>query len=35
MKEKLQALLDTSTFLRPWGFQVVDVKEGECTLELV
>ena len=34
MKEKLQALLDTSTFLRPWGFQVVDVKEGECTLEL-
>jgi uncharacterized protein (TIGR00369 family) len=34
MKQKLQALLDTSSFLRPWGFQVVDVKEGECTLEL-
>src|SRR3954465_5284194 len=34
MKEKLQALLDTSQFLRPWGFRVVDVKEHECTLEL-
>src|SRR3954466_11513273 len=34
MKEKLQALLDTSQFLRPWGFRVVDVKDDECTLEL-
>jgi len=34
MKQKLQQLLDSSQFLRPWGFQVVDVKENECTLEL-
>ena len=34
MKEKLQSLLDTSPFLRPWGFRVVDVKDDECTLEL-
>ena len=34
MKKKLQALLDSSRFLRPWGFRVVRVKKGECTLEL-
>jgi uncharacterized protein (TIGR00369 family) len=34
MKEALQALLDESSFLRPWGFRVVTVQEGECTLEL-
>ena len=34
MKEKLQSLLDTSPFLRPWGFRVVDVTDDECTLEL-
>jgi uncharacterized protein (TIGR00369 family) len=34
MKEKFQALLDTSVFLRPWGFRVVDVNEEKCTLEL-
>jgi uncharacterized protein (TIGR00369 family) len=34
MKAKLQALLDSSRFLSPWGFQVVDIQEGECTLEL-
>jgi acyl-coenzyme A thioesterase PaaI-like protein len=34
MKAKLQALLDTSPFLRPWGFRVVTVKKDECTVEL-
>ena len=34
MKEKLQALLDASAFLRPWGFRVVEVATDECTLEL-
>jgi uncharacterized protein (TIGR00369 family) len=34
MKQKLQTLLDTSPFLRPWGFRVVTVKDDECTLEL-
>src|SRR5881397_1266894 len=34
MKRQLQALLDKSRFLRPYGFRVVTVKQGECTLEL-
>ena len=34
MKQKLQALLDDSTFLRPWGVRVVEVQDDECTLEL-
>jgi uncharacterized protein (TIGR00369 family) len=35
MKRALQALLDKSRFLRPYGFRVVSVKKGgECTLEL-
>src|SRR3954469_15844346 len=35
MKRALQALLDNSRFLRPYGFRVVSVKKGgECTLEL-
>ena len=34
MKKELQRLLDGSRFLRPWGFRVVKVKAGECTLEL-
>ena len=34
MKRKLQELLDSSKFLRPWGFRVVSVKKGQCTLEL-
>ena len=34
MKAQLQALLDKSRFLRPYGFRVVKVKGGECTLEL-
>jgi len=34
MKRQLQALLDKSRFLRPYGFRVVKVKQGECTLEL-
>lgn len=34
MKRQLQALLDGSRFLRPYGFRVVKVKQGECTLEL-
>jgi len=33
-KNELQALLDRSRFLRPWGFRVVAVGEGGCTLEL-
>ena len=34
MKKELQALLDESAFLRPWGFRVVEVTGDECTLEL-
>jgi uncharacterized protein (TIGR00369 family) len=34
MKRQLQRLLDDSRFLSPWGFRVVNVKGGECTLEL-
>ena len=34
MKAKLQALLDHSPFLRPWGFRVVSIEKDECTLEL-
>ena len=34
MKRALQALLDRSRFLRPYGFRVVSVKAGRCTLEL-
>jgi uncharacterized protein (TIGR00369 family) len=34
VKQRLQALLDESAFVRPWGFRVVEVKDDECTLEL-
>ena len=34
MKKDLQHLLDSSQFLRPYGFQVVSVDETLCTLEL-
>ena len=34
MKKDLQQLLDSSRFLRPYGFQVVSVDETLCTLEL-
>jgi len=34
MKRALQALLDRSRFLRPYGFRVISVKAGHCTLEL-
>ena len=34
MKRKLQSLLDTSPFLRPWGFRIVTLRKDECTLEL-
>ena len=34
MKKELQHLLDTSQFLRPWGFQVVTANDEKCTLEL-
>ena len=34
MKRRLQALLDGSRFLQPYGFRVLSVKKGECTLEL-
>lgn len=27
-------MLDRSRFLRPWGFRVISVGDGECTLEL-
>ena len=33
-KQNLQALLDRSKFLRPWGFRVAKLGDGECTLEL-
>ena len=34
MKPALQRLLDTSQFLRPYGFRVVSADEEKCTLEL-
>ena len=34
MKRALQAMLYRSRFLRPYGFRVVSVKAGRCTLEL-
>ena len=34
MKKALQALLDRSRFLRPYGFRVVALKKNQCTLEL-
>ena len=34
MKQSLQQLLDTSQFLRPYGFRVVNASEEKCTLEL-
>jgi uncharacterized protein (TIGR00369 family) len=34
LKAQLQKLLDGSSFLRPYGFQVVDADEEKCTLEL-
>ena len=33
-KKNLQALLDRSKFLRPWGFRLTRVRDGECTLQL-
>ena len=33
-KRALQAMLDRSKFLRPYGFRVASVGDGECTLEL-
>jgi uncharacterized protein (TIGR00369 family) len=34
LKPALQQLLDTSQFLRPYGFRVVVADEDKCTLEL-
>ena len=34
MKQELQRLLDTSQFLKPYGFRVVDVDDTLCRLEL-
>lgn len=34
MKRRLQALLDRSRFLRPYGFRVVVANKEKCTLEL-
>jgi uncharacterized protein (TIGR00369 family) len=34
LKPALQKLLDTSQFLRPYGFRVVSADEEKCTLEL-
>jgi acyl-coenzyme A thioesterase PaaI-like protein len=34
LKKQLQALLDRSRFLRPYGFRVVLANKGKCTLEL-
>ena len=34
MKKQLQALLDKARFLRAYGFRVVSVGKGTCTLEL-
>lgn len=33
-KQNLQAMLDRSRFLCPWGFRVASLADGECTLEL-
>ena len=33
-RRELQALLDGSRFLRPYGFRLVSVGDGVCTLEL-
>jgi len=33
-RSDLQRLLDRSRFLRPWGFRVVALGDGSCTLEL-
>ncbi len=33
-KSDLQRLLDRARFLRPWGFRVVSLGDGECTLRL-
>jgi acyl-coenzyme A thioesterase PaaI-like protein len=34
LKPALQRLLDTSQFLRPYGFRVITADEEKCTLEL-
>ena len=34
MKRKLQALLDRSRFLRPYGFRVIHLNRNACTIEL-
>jgi uncharacterized protein (TIGR00369 family) len=34
LKKELQRLLDSAQFLRPYAFQVVEVDETLCTLEL-
>jgi acyl-coenzyme A thioesterase PaaI-like protein len=34
LKKALQALLDRERFLRPYGFKLVSVGRGKCTLEL-
>ncbi len=34
MKKALQQILDTSQFLRPYGFRVVSADEEKCMLEL-
>ncbi len=34
MKRRLQALLDRSRFLRPYGFRVIVANKEKCTLEL-
>ena len=34
MKKKLQALLDRSRFLRPYGFRVIELNRNACTIEL-
>jgi uncharacterized protein (TIGR00369 family) len=34
LKRALQQLLDRSRFLRPYGFRVISIGRGKCTLEL-
>ena len=34
MKAALQKLLDTSRFLRPYGFRVISINKSKCMLEL-
>jgi uncharacterized protein (TIGR00369 family) len=34
VKKQLQALLDRSRFLRPYGFRVVQLHRNACTIEL-